>query len=91
VNKTDRQTDRHKQTHRHTDRHPTLPPMHDVCAPLSRVFLANVPNVGVCQKTLTHKDHRDHHHCKLHEDFIDPTCWGPSQHAGQSRELFIPL
>ena len=26
--------------------------------------------VGVCQKTLTHKDHRDHCHCcKPHEDF----------------------
>ena len=26
--------------------------------------------VGVRQKTLTHKEHRDHHHrCKMHEDF----------------------
>ena len=26
-------------------------------------------NAGVHQKTLTHKDHRNHHRCKLHEDF----------------------
>ena len=45
------------------------------------------------------KDHRDHHHCKPQEVFIDPTCCGPlSQHAGQRRDteqrkntLFIPL
>jgi hypothetical protein len=43
--------------------------------------------VGVRQKTLTHKDHRDRHHCKRMRVFIDSTCWGPSsQHAGQRRD-----
>ena len=48
-------------------------------------------SVGVCQKTLTHKDQK--------RIFIYPTRWGPpSQHAGQRRDpeqrkntLFIPL
>lgn len=47
-------------------------------------------SVVVYQKTLTHQDHRDRrrrHHCRMHEDFTYPTCWGtPSQHAGWRRD-----
>ena len=43
--------------------------------------------VVVCQTSLTPKDHRDHHCCKMHEDFTSPTCWGnPSQHTGRRRD-----
>jgi hypothetical protein len=45
--------------------------MYGVCVLLRRAFLANTPNVGVHQKTLTHKEHRERRHrCKPHEDFL---------------------
>jgi hypothetical protein len=59
---TGRQTE--KSRNRQTDRDPTLPcssrpPLHGVWVLLRRIFPASAPNVGVHQKTLTHKDHRD--------------------------------
>jgi hypothetical protein len=51
--------------------------MHSVCVLLRRAFLANTPNVRVRQKTLIHKNLRDHHHrCQPHEDFYGSNMLG---------------
>ena len=89
-----------RQTDRQTDRDPTLPPMHGVCVPLKEGILGQcIKYCSLSKDPHSHKDHRDCHRCKTHEDLTYPTCWGtPSQHAGWRRDpeqrkntLFIPL